>query len=450
MSQNYLCRLCLVSLFFFTGCQQETRQTKPRFNTKPDDVEIIQTTRFSYKFDININNQKCTTNNQSFNSRHEMCVALQDEKLNNNCAAFEREQKFKIDCKDGEFKSTNYLREKIVDRSKNDTLQSEIVNIDDWLKLRRANLGFKRLESSSISHLSNLKKSIFEIFSYAGKNIMISEIAKKLNTELKYASIFRAIRENKEGRDTSYLVDQIELCQKNNLAESDCSIRPLLSRGTAFIVDDGTELWTASHTLADQLTIDPKVVDTDKIKIQIYLKNEKNEVVFDSKLEPVTLVNSGNKKNGDDCQKYLSDWVKIKLPRSIGPGLKFIKTKPENNEPVFVIGFPKKTTDRQTYNLNKDIFAEDSNGQGIFVTSGVARTEDFIPKMFGKCESSMRSSLNKLLIIDSDSTNGMSGGPMINENGEVFGLYTSVFPSSGNAVSYFTTLGIGVWSLDNP
>ena len=55
---------------------------------------------YSYKYTMKAGDEKCTTGLQTFKTKKELCIGLQDNEKNNNCAVGLRSSRFSWDCED--------------------------------------------------------------------------------------------------------------------------------------------------------------------------------------------------------------------------------------------------------------------------------------------------------------------------------------------------------------
>lgn len=105
-------------------------------------------------------------------------------------------------------------------------------------------------------------------------------------------------------------------------------------------------------------------------------------------------------------------------------GLKIAGARSRDGENIYALGFPAVTSNR-----SKFAKVPDSNGKGLFVTMGKEINLQQLAKENSSSE--IDSSFNnRFVIFKGDGAVGMSGGPIVNANGEVVGITHSIFPNA--------------------
>ncbi len=310
--------------------------------------------------------------------------------------------------------------------------------------LSPANLGFHLVEGATSVHLLETQKTVFHIFNPAGEKLLLPEMMRRAGVNSvqalieKMSSALNNASSNEDRINVDLVTAQIKRCQEKSIKENECVIFADMSSGTAFITGDGTDLWTALHNLRDEL-----MTDISQIDFQLY--NSNYALVFDSFTQPVkfqkpdeAFVKEGPQGEGVRCSRFLTDWLHIKLPQSLGKGLAISQKRIHRQEGYYIVGYPKETTDRRSY----DPKISDSGGKALYYTSGQVRAEE-AKLLLGKCPEQMGDSINDVIIIDADSYKRMSGGPIINNSGEAVGVYNYSFPANGKANPYYTSIGSG-------
>src|SRR5690606_27617199 len=122
-----------------------------------------------------------------------------------------------------------------------------------------------------------------------------------------------------------------------------------------------------------------------------------------------------------------SDYVGLALTRPIGVPLKISDKNPYVGQRIFVLGYPACTAcSPEDYQVDDpEDFADrspglNSDGKGMKVSTGVLLSPHGLASFFGRQESSMKYwKLDRMLFSTADSNHGSSGGPLVNERGEV-------------------------------
>ncbi len=308
------------------------------------------------------------------------------------------------------------------------------------MSLPKANLGFNVVEQSKLPFAPKLLKSVFRIRSAAGMSIRFAEVTKNLQIENKYEVFLRrtmgllAEAPETEKGAVLQIIGQVKSCQSLELQEDDCIIFMGESSGTAFITGDGSVLWTAAHNL--------KTLIKAGMKPGFRLYDYNDQLVFDGLQENFTveIINENyTKKEETDpslkCSKHVNDWLKIKLPRSLGAGLQISVAIPNLNEKVFQVGYPWQTNDRKRLDPN----ISDSNGKSLYFSEGQVRGNE-LEFIMESCPKELGDSYQGIIVTHADGKQGMSGGPVLNELGEVIGIFNYSFPPSASAVNFLRTL----------
>lgn len=87
-----------MALVTLVGCGDALKKRSSTEN-KSIPEPLIVNKELSYKYTVE-GEGACTTGLQNFESKKELCIALQDHKLNNGCATGERSSRFSWDCED--------------------------------------------------------------------------------------------------------------------------------------------------------------------------------------------------------------------------------------------------------------------------------------------------------------------------------------------------------------
>ncbi len=181
--------------------------------------------------------------------------------------------------------------------------------------------------------------------------------------------------------------------------------------------------------------------------IPLILKNRSGEVVFDSlngsDEAHVVAIDSSTLNPEGSFRANSSDAVKMRLSRKIGPALKKGKILKPGDQ-AFVIGYPKKTDDRQTSHS-----APDSRGDGHqHVTHGSILNPMALVEKYAldPLVATLMLDEHYIYAIDSDCEVGQSGGAIVNKQGEFVGLFQSIL-APRSIGKHLACLGLNLNSL---
>jgi hypothetical protein len=224
----------------------------------------------------------------------------------------------------------------------------------------------------------------------------------------------------------------VEKC-KTEEERANCVIPQKTNRGSGFITGNGSTLWTNAHVLEKAIiskaktndkTVEEVLKSIDKLPIFIFDKDGnlvfnglENSVSFKATPGPTYLTRTQGTLYAAD-----SDYLALNLPSPLGTPLKVAKSLSSNN--VAVIGYPSCTGCDSKEDLSQDRYpypnAEDCEEK---VTGG----QLLMPEVWGQLAQVNQQLIQSLdrrtfLAYDADTTFGMSGGPVLNERGEVIGI----------------------------
>lgn len=219
-------------------------------------------------------------------------------------------------------------------------------------------------------------------------------------------------------------LQKIKKCKESGLAF--CEIK-YKSYGSGFLTDDGQTLWSARHVLEPQL----------KGKLSFELFNSDGEILFDTSdsKDQVSIALVGdkdliqkrhaNKYILDDSFKQLgSDYIKLRLNHSLAiRALKLSTQKPQINQRVFTVGYANISGYRAVANTG-----EIKNRSRVAIGTLSPYTEQNRVESPAQKESRMHYenvASEHLLIMHMDGLPGQSGSPVLNEAGEVVGIFVA-------------------------
>lgn len=306
--------------------------------------------------------------------------------------------------------------------------------------------GFKNINAPSTSTMLNsTSESVFEV------RILSEDSVDKINvfnlTDPKLQGFEQKISSG-AGLSPQELISinkQVERCRRDKI-EKECPVLFTIEKATAFLAGgDGSFLITNAHVVNRYLklraAIEGKTI-LDLLKtpqrIPIFLFNSQGSLVFDPYIAPAYITTYGNPSilalRNFSWYAEDSDYVVIKLPAPIGNPLKIARTM-SVGEAVFRLGYAACTGCAENPNktnpeLNRDRgSAGNSNGTDLYWTSGKIQSletaSEFLKLPLGYLEGTHK---DNFIFFNADSQVGMSGGPIVNQSGEVVGVFSGSKP----------------------
>lgn len=323
------------------------------------------------------------------------------------------------------------------------TAPGEAVNLLRFSK----DVGFYSLNDKRIPQaVQKAAASVFHLVMFtatAGESSYIVE--KKSELALKQQGFKDNVNKN-----TSYnnfekvgLIEQLNGCLKYAKDEDNCVIMKSTVHATAFLSGDSSTLLTNSHAIEDYLNslmiLEKKTLAevTDKSnKLLIFIYDQNNRLVFNpydqqimiENLPVATAASAKSKKfYGVD-----NDYVQLRVSVELGNPLVWAAKGAEINRAAYSIGYPDCTgceirakdpsesmklnfADRSPKTNAKEFEVMATIGSVIFPDDGVLGFLNIGPQdraAFGK----------NVVFFTGDSQHGMSGGPILDEKGEVIAV----------------------------
>lgn len=232
---------------------------------------------------------------------------------------------------------------------------------------------------------------------------------------------------------------QWQYCKR--VSDKVCPVFDQLGDGSAFILNQGNQLYTNLHNVFETLSArTSQVSDSSRNSLRSALIGSKlffglsdgQKAVLDPTNEIAGTLSFFNPDRGllqgqttimNTPLGRVSDVVRFSLQKTLGTPLKFAKSPPAIGETLYLIGFPSETNDR------KAVGAEDSDGKSLRISKGqVITLEDWKTRTgnnFGPVADTLLS--QKMIFVDGDCEHGNSGGPLVNANGEVVGIFMALY-----------------------
>lgn len=263
------------------------------------------------------------------------------------------------------------------------------------------------------------------------------------------------------------ILRQIERCKRDKI-EKACPIMLTFERATAFLAGgDGSFLITNAHVVQRYLKLKASMQGKTILEIlktpqwiPIFLFDKDGKLAFDPYLTPPAIIKFGKPSafaltNGSGWYGEDSDYVVIKLPVPLGMPLEIAKSK-NIGEKVYRLGYSSCTgcplqpnrTDPEL-NMSRGLIGN-SNGKDLFWTSGqtvgLQQTSDFLGISLTVFDSSNK---ENWLFFSADAQVGMSGGPIVNELGEVVGVFAGSKPKISFGTMNVLSRGVRPPEFDN-
>jgi hypothetical protein len=228
--------------------------------------------------------------------------------------------------------------------------------------------------------------------------------------------------------------DDLKSCQEKN--SPSCWIHFARERGTAFLTERGDAIWTNCHLVATWIQYQKQqLLFTGVEEKDLWLRLRDSSI-------PFLLRDSQGKirKNPEDRSVFIAgvfkgmdhpkeiycspfdDAVKIQLHANLGVGSKKSVSPPQEGERLYLGGFPRPTDTRAA--------GKSSDGENFYWSFGEYLNRKSLSSYLGKdIELEFAFSNPHYEAFLGDSSQGMSGGPVFNERGEVLGIYKGFLPA---------------------
>jgi hypothetical protein len=246
-----------------------------------------------------------------------------------------------------------------------------------------------------------------------------------------------------DANSKTVIVKQIEFCEGKELShQKSCPVFTENSEGSAFVIGDGASLMTAAHVVEHVMDIVEQSAEVPKSlqfvkhqRVLIFIFNSSGQLVVDPFFEPITLEKAPRETYVARIRKNFyaedSDYVTLRLSKPLGKPLHFAAAKPIVGQRVFVLGYAACTgcampdnPEISALDLADRSPAPNSDGKGLKVSFGRVVPDLGLSDFFGMNPGSLRFwELQSMLFSSADTQHGQSGGPVLNEAGEVVGVH---------------------------
>lgn len=233
-------------------------------------------------------------------------------------------------------------------------------------------------------------------------------------------------------------------------------------RGTAFLEGEGKSLWTNCHIVHSWIRYQVQELSFAGVQDQALLQKlfasnvpaviedlQGNQIDASGDLRPLLLaaavMKGRSEPKGLECS-LMDDAVKLRLQRPLAANGLIRRSglpSPSEGQALFIGGFPRPTESRAARG------GIDSDGNSFYFAKGpfLSKGGEAYQELF-RTRDSLGLALNGPYsqVLLSDSAEGMSGGPVLDEHGNLLGIYKGFLPLDSKArdlplVSLYLELG---------
>lgn len=198
----------------------------------------------------------------------------------------------------------------------------------------------------------------------------------------------------------SVQIAQVEYCAREqgffNAQEKKCRIATHFNRGTAFLMGNGKTLWTAAHILDGAFAA--------KDIAPVFIIDKDGQPFFDPYTQPAQIT----RPHPTSSEAHV-DYARLDLRREIGTPLALSPRTPQPGESIYAIGFPACTDcepNQKAYDRRGRTTGPNATGKDQRISRGRP----------------YRPTRPPLINTSVDVMPGNSGGPGLNQDGQVFGV----------------------------
>lgn len=228
-----------------------------------------------------------------------------------------------------------------------------------------------------------------------------------------------------------------------------CTIFDRQLKGTAFVFKSQNTVATNFHNVREQVSTEYRLSPASeshelrlrriaKMPVTIGLVAPDEEPLLHSSEATLRLdFATGNKSMmvagellENAVELRLLDYVEIVAPTRLGIPLKPAKKAPKIGDTLYLVGYPRKTTDRAEFGK------QDSNGNSQYIAVGKQISMQNFEANSGQHLDPLRRRdyTEHLLFTSMDCEAGFSGGPILNAEGEVVAILSTRYNEPGKRV----------------
>lgn len=333
------------------------------------------------------------------------------------------------------------------------TQQQQVVQTGELVNLERfsKDLGFLSVNDKKIPQVvRQASASVFHLVMFTASAGDSSYSVQKKSEVQKREKEARANINKADGYNSFEkrgLHEQITACLKYAKDDENCVLMNSVVHASAFLLGDGSTLMTNGHVIEEYLkslmALEKKTLAevTDKSnKLLIFIFNQENKLVFNPydhqvHIETMPIATTASSQS-ERFYGVDNDYVQLKLSYEIGNPLTWSAKGAEVNRTAFALGYPDCTgceireknpaedkvltyTNRSPApNVTKEFQVAATKGNVIFADDTVLG--------FYKMSPQERTLIQKNIVFyTGDSQHGMSGGPILNEKGEVIAIMSA-------------------------
>jgi len=267
------------------------------------------------------------------------------------------------------------------------------------------------------------------VIEIAGESVLQIVLTGEVTQRIPAASYDAYLRSDpRENLVLALTVKKIQRCKERSLPICDINYQ---GHGSGFITDDGRTLWSARHVFEKQLfgKVNPK------LSFELY--NADGEMLFDSadSKDQVSIasVGDGNIIQKQHADKFIlddglrqlcSDYIKLKLNRNLAVrALRISSKKPQLDQRVYSVGYASISNYRAVANTGA---VKNRSRVAIGTVSPPSERSPSEAPAQQQSRLAYESVANQhLLVMHLDGLPGQSGSPVLNESGEVVGIFVA-------------------------
>jgi hypothetical protein len=306
-------------------------------------------------------------------------------------------------------------------------------------------LGFYSLQTSGLpSGVVTASESVFElrVISDDGDTGQIMDVSRGRGAKEKRRIL--AMPESRlDANAKIVIVKQIEFCESHDVShQKACPVYSQSYQASGFVMGDGSTLWTSAHAIEPFMNFVEKTQEVSKRaqfakhqRVGVFIFNNVGQLIVNPFVEAVTLGRAPRASNfarlAGNFYAQDSDYITLQLSRPIAKPLHFTVAKPVPAQRVFVVGYPACTgcvvsgsADGNPLDFADRSPAPNSDGKGLKVSYGEVIPNDAASQFLGVSPLVLSNwDLQAMVLSNADTQHGQSGGPTLNEAGEVVGVH---------------------------